>query len=144
MAYSTKLRSGSFVLLGIGFLSWVIALGGLGATTWCVFASVLDLLKPSCTLMSVSDMGPAGYAADKAAGRGTQSDICVGSYLPAHLCVLAYNDCRMVCSDTENTLKSIVETSAASTGSVPPADELAMAALKKDVAFCSRSWRWYV
>lgn len=34
MAYSTKLRSGSFVLLGMSFLSWVIALGGLGATTW--------------------------------------------------------------------------------------------------------------
>lgn len=34
MAYSTKLRSGSFVLLGVSFLSWVIALGGLGATTW--------------------------------------------------------------------------------------------------------------
>lgn len=34
MAYSTKLRTGSFVLVGIAFLSWVIALGGLGATNW--------------------------------------------------------------------------------------------------------------
>jgi hypothetical protein len=54
-------------------------------------------------------------------------------------CVSMYVDCRMVCSDTENTIKNIAEGSAMS---VPPAEELAMAAAKKDVAFCSRSWRW--
>lgn len=34
MAYSTKLRAGSLVLLGIGFCAWVLALGGLGAQNW--------------------------------------------------------------------------------------------------------------
>lgn len=30
----SKLRTGSLALLGLGLLSWVIALGGLGAMNW--------------------------------------------------------------------------------------------------------------
>lgn len=37
MAYSAKLRSGSFIILGLGLCGWVLALGGLGAQNWYVY-----------------------------------------------------------------------------------------------------------
>lgn len=31
-----RLRCGSIIVLGLALASWAIALGGLGATNWCV------------------------------------------------------------------------------------------------------------
>jgi hypothetical protein len=47
MAYSAKLRSGSFIILGLALCGWVLALGGLGAQNWCVQGIPGGLLSSS-------------------------------------------------------------------------------------------------
>lgn len=66
MAYSAKLRSGSFVLLGLGLTAWVLALGGLGSINWLVCTDTANTLQQLGAAPQDASLGAAGIGKDVA------------------------------------------------------------------------------